>query len=189
MCCSCDCLICDFTVLILRCFSRCEKTKNDSIFLSRCCLGIDFDVTEFRILTLTEEGTRYVWFGMIFFFDFVFLVLVFTCCCLLRKLSNCVFTFVFKLLSLLAAITIFTTAYDFQFDNIETHFTNMDSTKGFFHELVVLVSFMDVCLNSAELVLNLINICYVCRKSKKDCCGTLGELTSNQENRVGMNIL
>lgn len=64
----------------------------------------------------------------------------------------------------------------------------MDSSKGFFHELVVLVSFMDVCLNSAELVLNLINNCYVCRKSKKDCCGTLGELTSNQENRVGMNI-
>lgn len=81
MCCSCDCLICDFTVLILRCFSRCEKTKNDSIFLSRCCLGIAFDVTEFRILTLTEEGTRYVWFGMIFFFDFVFLLLVFICCC------------------------------------------------------------------------------------------------------------
>lgn len=69
MSCSCDCLICDFTVLILRCFSRCEKTKNDSIFLSRCCLGIAFDVTEFRILTLTEEGTRYVWFGMIFFFS------------------------------------------------------------------------------------------------------------------------
>lgn len=190
-CCICDYLILDIIILILRGFTCCAEQTYDVIFLLRCLIGFFFDVVEFIILTYTVDDIVYAWFVAIFFLDLIFIVVVIGFIIKGRKVSNCVFSLVFKLLSLWAAVVIFLSTYDdFDLRNIETHFNNMDSTdiRRVLEEIVLVASFVDICLNTFEILLDLVNMCFHFQKhlftlnlkedTCKGCLKTLNELTS-----------
>lgn len=189
--CVCDFLILDFAILILRGFTCCSKNRYDFIFLLRCLIGFFFDFVEFLILTYTEDYLVYAWFVAIFVFDFVFILVVIAFIRNEKRVSNCLFSLVFKFLSLWAAVVIFFSAYDdFNVKNIESHFNNLDSKdiRRVLEEIVLIVSFLDICSDSFEILLNLVNLCYAFRKQLftldleedtcKDCIETLKKLTS-----------
>lgn len=190
-CCTCDFLILDLIILILRGFTCCAENTYDAIFLLRCLIGFFFDVVEFLILTYTVDDIVYAWFVAIFSLDVVFIFVVIVFILKGRKASNCLLSLVFKVLSLWTAVVIFISAYDdFDVENIETHFNNLDSTdiRRILEEIVLIASFMDMCFNSLEILLNLVHLCFAFGKhlftlnlkedTCKRCLHTLNELTS-----------
>lgn len=192
-CCTCDYLILDFIILILRGFTCCDGNTYDAIFLLRCLIGFFFDIVEFLILTYTVDDLVYAWFVAIFGLDVVFIVVVIVFIINEKRVSNCLFSLGFKGLSLAAAVVIFVSAYDdFDVKNIESHFNNLDSTdiRQILEEIVLIASFLDICFNSLEILLNLVQLCFAFRKQLftldlkedicKGCCETLKELTTRK---------
>lgn len=192
-CCTCDYLILDLTILILRGFTSFKENTYDGIFLLRCLIGFFFDVVEFLILTYTVDDIVYAWFVAIFSFDVVFIFVVIVFIIKGRKASNSILSLVFKVLSLWTAVVIFISAYDdFAVKNIETHFNNLDSTdiRRVLEEIVLIASFMDICFNSLEILLNLVHLCFSFRNqlftlnleddTRKGCLDKLDELTTRK---------
>lgn len=179
----CDFLACDIVILILRCILRCDKCKNvNFIFLLRCFIGFTFDAIEFIILKVTEYDIDYVILVIIFSLDFVFLCVVIIH--YIRKKNA--FMCIFKILSLFAAITIFDTAYDFELENIEKHFSNLDSTRTFLQSFVIIVSLLDICLNVIEFLWYLTKTGLTVRKGEKSCWKELFILLCNKAADDGM---
>lgn len=183
----CDFLACDIVILILRCILRCDKCKNvNFIFLLRCFIGFTFDAIEFIILKVTEYDIDYVILVIIFSLDFVFLCVVIIHYIRKKKVENCAFMCIFKILSLFAAITIFDTAYDFELENIEKHFSNLDSTRTFLQSFVIIVSLLDICLNVIEFLWYLTKTGLTVRKGEKSCWKELFILLCNKAADDGM---
>lgn len=184
----CDFLVCDIFILISRCVLRCKKCENiNFIFLLRCFIGFTFDAIEFIILEVTETDINYVILGIIFSLEFVFLCVVVIHYIRRKKLANCAFMCIFKVLSLFAAITIFITAYDSEFLNIEDHLSNLDNTRTFFQSFVIIASLLDIALNFFEFTIHLIKTCCTVRTGRGSCWKELCILLCKLANDNGMN--
>ena len=74
----------------------------------------------------------------------------------------------FKSITLWLAICIFTTNTSFKWDEIENHFTSIDSARDFFLAMILFISFSDICLDIAVLSLKFIVIgrSAVCKDGK-----------------------
>lgn len=91
-----------------------------------------FDVIEFIIFEVIEIDINYVIFGIIFSLEFVFFCVVVIYYICRKKLVNCVFMCIFKVLFLFVVIMIFIMVYDFEFLNIEDYLSNLDNIRIFF---------------------------------------------------------
>lgn len=162
--CVCDFLIFDFVIFILRGFMCCLKNRYDFIFLLCCLIGFFFDFVEFFILIYIEDYLVYVWFVVIFVFDFVFILVVIVFIRNEKRVFNCLFFLVFKFLLLWVVVVIFFLVYDdFNVKNIELYFNNLDfkDIRRVLEEIVLIVFFLDICLDFFEIFLNFVNLCYV----------------------------
>lgn len=156
--------------LISRCVLRRKKCQNiNFIFLLRCFIGFTLDAIGFIIFEVTETDINYVIFGIIFCLEFVFLCVVKIHYIRRKKMANCAFMFIFKVLSLFAAITIFITAYDSELLNFEEYFCNLDNIRTFFQSFVIIASVLDIALDFIEFVLHLIKTSFTVRKGKESC--------------------
>lgn len=133
--CDCDFLICDFTLLFIRCFSEKVLDKQLStnlIFVIRCFLGLVFDAIEFGILTATADNIDYDRFKDIFIVFSLFNIVILILFLLKKKVYIFIFALFFKCISLSVAISIFTTSSQFEWETIEASFTTIDSAEDFF---------------------------------------------------------
>lgn len=184
--CDCDFLICDFTILFIRCFSVKILEKQPStnvIFVIRCFLGLVFDAIEFGILTATADNIDYDRFKYIFIVHAIFVegILVIFCC--KKEVFIFIFALCFNCISLSVAISIFTTTSQFEWKTIETSFRSIESIEDFFTTFLIFVSFVDICLNIAILIFKCLCFCVKMDKGKEKCCETFCDLIVNLQDK------
>lgn len=188
--CDCDFLICDFTLLFIRCFSEKVLDKQLStnlIFVIRCFLGLVFDAIEFGILTATADNIDYDRFKDIFIVFLLFDIVILILFLLKKKVYIFIVALFFKCISLSVAISIFTTSSQFEWETIEASFTTIDSAEDFFTAMLIFVSFSDICLNIAALIFKFLCFCVKMDKGKEQCCKTFRELMCKPGGQVGVN--
>lgn len=125
--CDCDFLICDFTLLFIRCFSeKCldKQLSTNLIFVIRCFLGLVFDAIEFGVLTATVDNIDCDRFKDIFIVFSLFNIVILILFLLKKKVYIFIVALFFKCISLSVAIAKFTTTLTFEWESIETIFYN-----------------------------------------------------------------
>ena len=160
---NCDVLLFDVTMFIIRLlFERCKNKKltRNFNFLLRCWIGFALDGIEYLILESMEDNINYQLFKYIFFIYGGFLAYVTLSFCCSGELYMFLCSIVYKSITLWLAISIFTTNTSFKWDEIENHFTSIDSARDFFIAMIVFISFSDICLDIVVLCLKFIAIGY-----------------------------
>lgn len=114
-----------------RCFSDTVLEKKNKhyipsiTFVIRCLVGLVLDSIDYGIIVFTADNI-----DVIFIVYSVFIVLIFVC--ILWKKEGFIFilTLCFKYITLLTAISIFTTTSNFEWETIKTSVTTVGSVGG-----------------------------------------------------------
>lgn len=168
----CDCLVLDLTMFIFRLFAEKVLKKNlnkNFNFLFRCYIGFTFDGIEYGILTTTADAIDYGRFETIFTVMGIFIGIITVLFCCNYNIYIVLAVLVFKSISLIIALFIFTTTMGFNWNNIERMFVEMDSAEDFFLALVAFISFVDICLIIATIAIKILVICCCIAKNEGHC--------------------
>lgn len=160
-----------------------EDPNTSLVFLIRCIIGLQFDAVEYGILTATADDIDYDRFRDIFIVYSVFVASIIVTFLCSKEVYIFIFALFFKCISLSVAFSIFTTTSHFEWETIET----IDSAEDFFTALLIFVSFADICLNIAILILKMMFICCKTVLSKKGCCDKFWDLMCTPAGQVGVN--
>jgi hypothetical protein len=157
-----------FRCIVDKCLDK--KLNKNFNFLFRCYIGFTFDGIEYGILTATADNINYQRFEAIFIVMGFFIgIITVLCCCCNTNIYIVLTGFIFKTISLIIALFIFTTSMSFSWDNVERMFLEIDSAGDFFLAMITFISFLDICLVIATLIFKVI-VLFCCAGANQGKC-------------------